>query len=1032
MTTAVRRGAGAAALGAAVLLVGVFRGPAAGAEPPAATVTVRSSTGPAATTEIVVRTTPAGRVEDRTPGAHPPREDQGPASVGDTFTGEIDLLLRGSPIEREGVIAVNDDLVADVRLFPEPLGTAVVVFVRRPVRYTVSRPSPLGDIMIVLQARGREGGARARAAEPAPGSAPGEVALDAETLAYDQATDTVVARGGVSLTRGEVTLRADEVRYLRASGIAEARGNVVLIGPEGTIAGDAARVSVDDETGWIERASADLVESGYTLAASRVEKGVGARYTIDDGVFTTCRCGGLERPSWSLACGRTDVRIGGVGLARGARFQVKDVPILWLPVLPFPANTDRQTGFLMPRVGFSNRRGLQYEQPFFWAIDRSRDLTLAVDVETEARLGVIGEYRFVRSREWHGELTAAYYNEAIRGRPAGTIALTPEQLEIPRHRFVFAGRHDAPFLGGSRHYLDLFAVSDDQFLREIDNFTSSAETSVALRTTPYTRSRTGILKTWSGGLAVLDATYYQDLVDPRSTTPQRLPQARAEHRKSLLDGRVVARVAVEGVDFQRQEGFDGVRGDLAPELFVPLRAGPFHGSLSGRLRETVYRLTDAEPLGLAIPHDCLQIPGEPGARVVCDPATPLTPAELRRARPVAGGIATFRVPRRGVPDLDRTHTRELAEVRGRMGTELARVYDFPWLGLRRLRHSIEPEVRWLYVPPVSDQQVERRGPPIVFANGFRTADAFIARRYLFDEVDAVNRRNFFAWGLSTRLLGRGGEGEPAAAWPAPDDGEAPDPGDDAQPPPSDPTAGALAHAAEPPLEPARELLRFALWHGYDVSRAVQSDGSRLSDVDVGLRITPAETLGLAYDATWSIPRREVVGQALAVVVREPGWRPTPENPFQGPTSVALAYNDVREQRTGVRGLPLAAGLARQGAEDINGSVYLRLGRYAGFRFLARYDLDGGTFVDDDGKPRAFGPGFLERDYLLRLISRCQCWAVELGVADRVNPDERLFRIQLVLVGLGSFGQGPTTHFVGLGGLEQFGYQQPAGLGRGAW
>lgn len=1032
MTGVVRRWAAAASLGAAVLVLGLLGSPRAAAEPVAATVIVRSSAGIPATTEIVVRTAPSVVVEDRTPGAHPARDDQGPATVGDTFTGEIDLLLRGVTLGREGVIAVNDELVADIRLFPEAGGAAVVVFVRQPVRYTVSRPSALGEITIALRARGRPDGTGAPSVGRVRGAAPGEVTLDAETVAYDQASDTVIARGGVSLTRGEVTLRADEVRYLRASGIAEAQGNVVLIGPEGTITGDAARVAVDDETGWIERATADLVESGYTLAAGRVEKGVGARYLIDDGVFTTCRCGGLERPSWSLACEHTDVRIGGVGLARGARFLVKDVPILWLPVLPFPVNTERQTGFLMPRFGFSNRRGLQYEQAFFWAIDRSRDLTLALDVETEARLGVIGEYRFVRSREWQGELTAAYYNEGIRGRPEGTIALTPEQLDIPRHRFVFAGRYEAPFLGGSRHYLDLFAVSDNQFLREIDNFSSSAETSVALRTTPYTRSRTGILKTWSGGLALLDATYYQDLVDPRSTTPQRLPQARAEHRRSVLDGRLVARVAVEGVDFQRREGFDGVRGDLAPELFVPWRAGPFHGSLTGRLRETVYHLTDTEPLGLAIPHDCLQIPGSAGARVVCDPATALTPAELRRARPVAGGVATFRVPRGVLPDLDRTRARELAEIRGRVGTELARVFDFPYLGLRRVRHSIEPEVRWLYVPPISSQQIERRGPPLVFANGFRTSDAFIARRYLFDEIDAINRRNAFAWGLSTRLVGRGGI-DAAADWPDFGDAEAPEPGDDpAQRGVEARVAEAPRRNEDPPLEPTRELLRVALWHGYDVSRAVQSDGSHLSDVDVGLRITPSESLGLAYDATWSVPQRAVVGQALAVVVREPGWGPTPDNPFQGPSSVALAYNDVREQRSGVRGLPLAAGLTRQGAEDINGSVYLRLGRYAGFRFLARYDLDGGTFVDDDGKLREFGPGFLERDYVLRLISRCHCWAVEFGVADRVNPDERLFRIQLVLVGLGSFGQGPATHFVGLGGLEQFGYRQPAGLGRGAW
>jgi len=1023
-----RRGA---LLGVLAVLVAASAPSRSGAEP-VPTLTVRSLPGLLPATDIVLRTRPEARVVDRTPGARPPVPGQGPASIGETFANEITVVLPEIAIARQTAIEVNDDLVSAIRVFPDAQGATVVVFVRQPVGYTVSRPSALGEVTIALRGRGPQGGARAGPRRELGGRAGTEVALDAESLAYDQATDTVIARGSVSLTRGDVTLRADEIRYARESGVAEARGNVVLIGPEGTMSGEMARLDVNDETGWVQHASADLVASGYRLEALRLEKGVGARYAIDDGVFTTCRCGGLEKPSWSLACKRTDVDLGGIGVARGAQFRIKDTPILWMPLLPFPANTDRQTGFLMPRLGFSNRRGIQYEQPFFWAIDPSRDLTMALDVETEARLGAIAEYRYVRSRETQGHFTVAYYNEAIRGRPEGTIALTPEQLDIPEHRFVFAGRHDAPFLWDSHHYLDLFAVSDDQFLREIDNFTASAGASVALRTTPYTRSRTGVLKTWSGGLALLDVSYFQDLVDPRSTTPQRLPQARAEHRLGLFDGRVVARIAAEGVDFQRQEGFDGVRGDLMPELFVPFRAGRvLHGSFTGRLRETAYALTNTDPLGLFVPHDCLRVPGRKGTRVVCDPTVPLTPAELRRAQPVAGGITEYRTPRQGVPALDSTETRELAEVRARLGTELARVYDFPYLGLNRVRHSVEPEIRWLYVPPVASQQVERRGRPVVFQNGFVTSDAFVTRRYLFDEIDAINRRNFLSWGLVTRVLGRGGS-LGSAALGAEDESDDGAEADDAAEDGLAESPAMPAASGRPPLGASRELLRFGLWHGYDVSRSLQQDGKHLSDIDVGIRVTPSEVFGLTYDTTWSVSGRELVGQALGLVLREPGWVPRPGNPFQAPTSLAVAYNNVRAQTAGLEGLPLAAGFTRQAAEDVNGGIYLRLGDYVGFQFLARYDLDGGTYVGSDGRAREFGPGFLERDYLLRLISRCNCWAVDVGLADRANPDERLFRVQLALLGLGSFGQGPGTHFVGLGGLEQFGYERPGGSRRIAW
>src|SRR5438876_905766 len=111
-------------------------------------------------------------------------------------------------------------------------------------------------------------------------------------------------------------------------------------------------------------------------------------------------------------------------------FLVKDVPVFYFPYFVFPANTQRESGFLIPRIGYSNRRGYQYEQPFFWAISKSTDATIATDLESAARVGIIGEYRYMLSREARGSFTAAYYNENIRGNTKGT--LEPDGTPAPR------------------------------------------------------------------------------------------------------------------------------------------------------------------------------------------------------------------------------------------------------------------------------------------------------------------------------------------------------------------------------------------------------------------------------------------------------------------------------------------------------------------------------------------------------------------------------------------------------------------------
>src|SRR5205814_5891289 len=102
---------------------------------------------------------------------------------------------------------------------------------------------------------------RMRVARPKATAAAREVAVDAESLSYERETNTLVARGGVTLTRGDTTLTADEVRYARTNGIAEARGHVVITDPEANITGDFAHLNLDDESGRVEAGLAELKRS---------------------------------------------------------------------------------------------------------------------------------------------------------------------------------------------------------------------------------------------------------------------------------------------------------------------------------------------------------------------------------------------------------------------------------------------------------------------------------------------------------------------------------------------------------------------------------------------------------------------------------------------------------------------------------------------------------------------------------------------------------------------------------------------------
>ncbi len=219
--------------------------------------------------------------------------------------------------------------------------------------------------------------------------------------------------GSVELERDDTTVYADEVEFFEDKNLAIARGNVVVSQKTSRIAADSAEFNTKTALGTFHHASgiANIQpprQSAPSLGVAvpqmsgqdtdvyffgeTVEKQGEKKYRITNGGFSTCV---QPTPRWDLTADTVVLNVDHYTFLRQAIFRVKGVPMMYLPVLYYPTNEDgRATGFLIPTYGRSTFRGQTIQVPFFWAINRSHDATVAYNYYSKTGGGVEAEYRY--------------------------------------------------------------------------------------------------------------------------------------------------------------------------------------------------------------------------------------------------------------------------------------------------------------------------------------------------------------------------------------------------------------------------------------------------------------------------------------------------------------------------------------------------------------------------------------------------------------------------------------------------------------
>jgi LPS-assembly protein len=752
----------------------------------------------------------------------------------------------------------------------------------------------------------------AQVSGPAGQSPASEINLTADKLETGNGSNQIEASGNVEIKREATTLKADEVRFNRATEDVEAKGKVTVDHPEWKVrSADSIQFNLGKETGEIQNGDLFLEQGHISMSGRRFQKFGGQSYRIDDGFFTTCLCES-GAPSWKFSADQIDLALDGVGTIKGGYFYILDVPVFYLPYGYFPINAERQTGLLFPRLGNSSEDGFRYFQPFYWAISKSSDATIGFDVEARSRFGFIGEYRTMFDRDSDFQIHSSYFNEKWRDNEQDAVVdRTIADQRIPQDRWSLIGSHRYTLPADWLTFSDFSVFRDDLFTRELaDRFDLPGRGS-DLQRSRFSESRFGLFKNWGDTFLKGEWKFYQDFIQPDDITLHRTPQIAYWGRRLFSGFPLEFRWRADGVNYMRREGGDGLRFDLRPEVVLPFRvASHLFGSLSVAPRETIYHLYSP------------------------------------------------------VKSSDRNLSRELVEIRGNIATSLSRVFAFNTFGLSRVKHVLEPELSYLFVPSADQSRI-----PIM------------------DENDRVRRRNVVTFALTNRLWGKALSGLAPA---------------------SDTNVELLSSGF---LGDVRRMASLRLALSYDIDKE-RKGGDSLSDLDINLRFTPLTFIDVALDGgidpgAWDISQARL---AFNLTDPRPILRRTLDPDFNRPNSVGLSYHYLRrgpnsfladdanidldkpEVCSGPNAHPLdprcpGTGFDRNTVGNIGANMLYHLHDNLLVNFNSTYDARDSRFI-----------GFR---VITKFLSFCECWTATFSVKRDVNPAKTSFTFDFSLLGLGN-------------------------------
>jgi len=210
----------------------------------------------------------------------------------------------------------------------------------------------------------------------------------------DSSSEWRYLKGAAKVETNEFDLSADEIDYNSDTHWAYARGHVHL---EHFVTGDKLdadhgeyNLKTEEGTFYVVSGTSPaqvttrpgvLTTTNPFYFQARWAERIKNRYILHKGYVTDCK---IPKPWWTFEAPVFDIIPADRAIARHTVFRVKRVPVFYLPYYYRPLrHNPRSSGFLTPNIGHSSLYGYIYGVGYYWAMNRSYDMTGVVQYYTQ-------------------------------------------------------------------------------------------------------------------------------------------------------------------------------------------------------------------------------------------------------------------------------------------------------------------------------------------------------------------------------------------------------------------------------------------------------------------------------------------------------------------------------------------------------------------------------------------------------------------------------------------------------------------------